>query len=263
MNHRIKYMLLLFSLTLCACEKEIKLDYHDAVPRYAIEAIITDTETSVFVSQTVGMDATTITSDISNATVTITDDLGNSYNIPYTEKGYYKSDLAGEPGVTYHIDVTLNGRHYTSSSTMQKKPDLMGIRFVWKEFLSERSVYGEIRIMDTPNQNNYYYIQVVRNGSPYRWVVFKDDTNPNKELTQLIAFDERNGSAAVQEEDILSFRIRSIDESAYNYLYSMQRMSDTGTNPITNFTGGCLGYFSAYNQLRIAYVYRESLVEEE
>ena len=33
------------------------------------------------------------------------------------------------------------------------------------------------------------------------------------------------------------------------YHYSMQQMSSTATNPIDNFTGGCLGYFSAHSEI--------------
>ena len=264
MFHRIKYILILFCLTsLWACQKEIQLDYKDAAPKYVIEATLTNSETSVYISKTVDMDATTVTSDISQATVVITDENGNRYDIPYKGEGYYKSDLIGNPDITYHIDVTLDGQHYTSTSTMQREPQLTNIRFIWKEVLSQRNVYAEVRIQDTPNQENYYYIQVLRNGSPYRWIVFNDESNPNKELKQLIALDERGSSAEVQEGDIISFHVRAVDRNAYDYLYSMQRMSDTGTNPISNFTGGCLGYFTAYYQTGIAYVYREAYVEEE
>lgn len=264
MKQSIKYSLIALCLTLCACEKEIELNYHNATARYVIEAEVTNTGTSVYISQTTGMDATSISSDISQATVVITDDEGNRYDIPYTMDGYYTSELTGKPGTTYQIDVTLDGRHYTSTSTMQREPNLTSTRFIWKEILSERSVYGEVRLMDTPNQENYYYIQVTKNGSAYRWIVFTDDSNPNKELKQFISFGERSNSEKLKDGDIVSYHVRSVDKSAYDYLYSMQRMSDTGTNPTTNFTGGCLGYFTAYNQINtIGYVYREAYVEEE
>ena len=43
----------------------------------------------------------------------------------------------------------------------------------------------------------------------------------------------------------------------------MQMMDNTGTNPIDNFTGGCLGYFSAYWGVTLNYVYQSSEVEED
>ena len=120
-----------------------------------------------------------------------------------------------------------------------------------------------MRLMDIPNQENYYYILVTKNGSAFRWIVFNDDASPNRELRQTLSFAEQGSSPEVKEGDVLSYYIRSVDRSAYDYLYSLQRMADTGTNPITNFSGGCLGYFTAYAQTTIAYVYREAYVEEE
>ena len=65
------------------------------------------------------------------------------------------------------------------------------------------------------------------------------------------------------EGDRLHLELRAIDQRAYDYLYSMQIMDNTNTNPVPNFTGGCLGYFSAFNQVTIDYVFHLAEVEEE
>ena len=93
----------------------------------------------------------------------------------------------------------------------------------------------------------------------------RDTQNPNKELQQLFSFF-REGSkddSVLNEGDMLRIEIRAIDQRAYDYLYSMQLMNDTGTNPIANFSGGCLGYFSAYHQVTYTCSYHESDVEED
>ena len=43
----------------------------------------------------------------------------------------------------------------------------------------------------------------------------------------------------------------------------MQIMGNTGTNPIQNFTGGCLGYFSAYSEETYDCTYHLADVDEE
>jgi hypothetical protein len=43
----------------------------------------------------------------------------------------------------------------------------------------------------------------------------------------------------------------------------MQMMDNTGTNPIQNLTGGCLGYFSAYSQVTYDCVFHTDDVEEK
>ena len=76
--------------------------------------------------------------------------------------------------------------------------------------------------------------------------------------------DGDKGNDVLQDGDQLRIVIRAIDQRAYDYLYSMQHMSSTGTNPIDNFTGGCLGYFSAHSEIEF---YREfhlsDVVEDE
>ena len=50
---------------------------------------------------------------------------------------------------------------------------------------------------------------------------------------------------------------------SYEYLYSLLLMDNTGTNPIENFTGGCLGYFSAFSGVGRGIEFRTEYVEEE
>jgi hypothetical protein len=92
----------------------------------------------------------------------------------------------------------------------------------------------------------------------------RDDQNPNKELQQLFTFfrEGSNDSDVLHDGDRLHIEIRAIDQRAYDYLYSMQIMDNTGTNPIPNFTGGCLGYFSAYSHITYDCVYHDADVEE-
>ena len=110
-------------------------------------------------------------------------------------------------------------------------------------------------------------MHIYRNGLGYRWAVMKDDKNPNKELQQLFSFfrDGAHDSDVLHDGDELRIVIRAIDERAYDYLYSMQQMSNTATNPIDNFTGGCLGYFSANNEIEYeqTFYYRDVVEDDD
>ena len=248
-----------------SCKKDIDIDYHQIAPIYVVEGSVSNDGTEVRVSRTNAMDDNNGISDISNATVTLAADNGQQWNIPYHRNGFYRSStLKGEAGITYTLEVTLDGQTYTSTSTMQRKPTLNKFRFVWMKAASERILFGDLRLQDIPNEDNWYFMHIYRNGIGYRWAVMRDDQNPNKELQQLFTFfrEGSDDSDVLQEGDRLYIEIRAIDQRAYDYLYSMQIMDDTGTNPIPNFTGGCLGYFSAYHQITYDCYYHLSDVEE-
>lgn len=133
--------------------------------------------------------------------------------------------------------------------------------------LTERYLFGDLRLQDIPNESNWYFMHIYRNGLGYRWAVMKDDKNPNKELQQLFSFfrDGQHDNDVLQDGDELHIVIRAIDQRAYDYLYSMQQMSSTATNPIDNFTGGCLGYFSAHSEIEYYqdFYYRDVTEDDE
>ena len=246
---RLIYVLLFFCLI--SCEKDINIDYHEAESRFVVEGTISTTGTEIRVSKTNAMDNNSTGSDVNNATVVITGDDGTRATIPFSRNGYYRSKLKGTPGILYQLDVEVEGQHFTSTSTMQRTPKINEFKLVWKKMLTERYLFGDLRLQDIPNESNWYFMHIYRNGLGYRWAVMKDEKNPNKELQQLFTFfrDGAGDSDVLQEGDELRIVVRAIDQRAYDYLYSMQQMSSTGTNPIDNFTGGCLGYFSAHSQI--------------
>lgn len=262
---RLIYVLMALGLT--ACEKNIAIDYHQADARYVVEGHINGTGTEVRVSMTNNMDNNAISSNINDATVTLTGDDGTLVTIPFVRNGYYRSQYHGIPGTQYQLDVEVDGHHFTSTSTMQRAPVMKEFKLVWKKMLTERYLFGDLRLQDIPNENNWYFMHIYRNGLGYRWAVMKDDKNPNKELQQLFSFfrDGAHDSDVLHDGDELRIVIRAIDERAYDYLYSMQQMSNTATNPIDNFTGGCLGYFSANNEIEYeqTFYYRDVVEDDD
>lgn len=259
------YTLLLIGLSLCSCEKTIDIDFHSVVPLYYVEGWITPYETIVRVSQTKNLSDTTSVCGITNAKVTITDEDGHTFDVPYSDRDYYMSEESGEVGKTYRLDVEVDGQHFSSTSKMYRMATINSFRLIWKNMLSERYIFGDIRIQDFPNEINYYYIHIYRNGIPYRSAVLKDDTNPGGELQQLFAFNKEGSTDQdrLREGDELEAEVRTIDERSYEYLYSLLLMDNTGTNPIENFTGGCLGYFSAFSGVGRGIEFRTEYVEEE
>lgn len=262
-----KYIPLLFCLNLIllsSCKKDIEIDYHQVDPIYVVEASVSNKGMEARISQTNNMDDNSTTSNIDNAVVVVTGSDGSSKTLTYSKNGIYKSSAVGVPGVEYTIDIQFDGHHFTSSSIMQKMPKMNNFRFIRKKIVTENYQMGELLLQDIPNEENWYFMHIYRNHLGYRWAVKRDDTNPNGELQQLFTF-AREGSDdkdLLQEDDWLHIEIRAIDKKSYDYFYSMQIMDNTGTNPIPNFTGGCLGYFSAYSQITYDCEFHEADVED-
>lgn len=271
--NKLIYICIISPLIFLSCKKEIDIDYREADSRYVVEGSLSNSGTEVRVSKTNAMDNNSISSEVDNATVVVTGDDGTSATVPFIRNGYYRmSKLKGIPGVIYTLSVDVDGHHFTSTSTMQraiirsvKDEEYPKFRLIWKKMLNQRYLWGDLRVQDIPNETNFYFMHIYRNGIGYRWAVMKDEKNPNKELQQLFTFyrDGANDSDVLQEGDELKIIVRAIDERAYNYLYSMQQMSSTATNPVENFTGGCLGYFSAHSEIEMYKDYHYSDIVED
>ena len=259
------YRLIAPLILLSSCEKELTIDYHQADPHYVVEASVSNNGMVARISQTNAMEDNAGNSEISGAEVVITGDDGTRQILAYTRNGYYRSTRRGTPGVEYTIDVKVDGEHFTSTSTMQQEPKVNTFRVIRKKIMTEWFQTGDLRIQDWANESNWYFMHVYRNNLGYRWAVMSDRNDPGNELQQLFNFfREGSGESDVlQDGDQLRIEIQAIDQRAYDYLYSMQMMDNTGTNPIDNFTGGCLGYFSAYWGVTLNYVYQSSEVEED
>jgi hypothetical protein len=262
-----KYIPLLFCLNLIllsSCKKDIEIDYHQVDPIYVVEASVSNEGMEARISQTNNMDDNSTTSNIDNAVVVVTGSDGSSKTLTYSKNGIYKSSAVGVPGVEYTIDIQFDGHHFTSSSIMQEMPKMNNFRFIRKKIVTENYQMGELLLQDIPNEENWYFMHIYRNHLGYRWAVKRDDTNPNGELQQLftLAREGSDDKDLLQEDDWLHIEIRAIDKKSYDYFYSMQIMDNTGTNPIPNFTGGCLGYFSAYSQITYDCEFHEADVED-
>ena len=253
---------------LVACEKEIDLDYHQVDALYVAEAMMTQKGTSVRLTTTQDMtDNDRNAHNVTGATIVLSSGGEVLDTLRYSKNGLYKSDIMGFAGFTYDIDIFVDGHHFASSSTMQKEPVMNSFRFVWKDILSERMLFADLKLQDTPHESNYYFMHIYRNSIGYRWAIMTDEKNPGHELQQLFSCTtERNldkDDDGLRDGDNIRVEIRAIDKASYDYLYSMQVMENSGTNPIANFSGGCLGYFSAYHVINYTTVFYRDEVETE
>ena len=270
----LSFCLLLF---LTACEKEIDIDYHQVNRLCVAEGLVTQdastnrTNKPTYVRLTTTQDMTDNVSNgynLTNATIVLSEDGHVVDTLRYWRNGYYVSDCQGYEGCQYAIDIYYDGRHFQSSSVMQAAPQFSSFRFVWKDVLTERMLFADLKLDDIKGQNNFYFMHIYRNGIGYRWAVMDDSHNPGGELQQLFSCTternlDKNDDDGLKDGDKIHVEIRSIDRRTYDYFYSMQVMQNSGTNPVQNFTGGCLGFFSACYVSSYDTVFLRSDVESE
>ncbi len=253
---------------LTACEKEIDMDYRTIEPRYVAEVEVQPGTAKARLTTTRAVKGSRVEDTyVTNATVTVSMvPGGRSYQLKYSGQGVYEAKVAGLEGQEYMADIEIDGQHYTSTSTMLSAPVINSFTLVWQDILGERMLFGDLRLQDNPTEHNYYFMHLYRNNIGYRWAVMRDTSNPGDELQQLFSCTteteiRKNNSDELHDGDRLRLDVRSIDKRAYDYLYSLQSMDNSGTNPIENFTGGMLGYFSAYQSESLETVFRIDSVE--
>ena len=265
----LPFYLFTFLPFLASCEKEIDMDYHQVGALYVAEAEMTQEGTKVRLTTTQDMtDNETNAHNVTGATVTLSLEGEVMDTLKYTRNGYYTTSIRGRRGREYTMDIFVDGHHFQSTSTMQREPVMNSFRFVWKDVLTERMLFADLKLQDHKGENNYYFMHIYRNNVGYCWAVMTDTNNPGEELQQLFNCTternlDKNDDDGLKDGDKIHVEIRSIDRRAYDYFYSMQVMQNSATNPVQNFTGGCLGYFSAYYVITYDTVFYRADIEEE
>jgi hypothetical protein len=170
-------VLYLIFLLLCACIDKIDLGVKEGEKRLVVDGQITDEEGFHYVklSYTSGY-GSDLNSPLSGATVSILDDIGNSF--PLTEayldtvkqilnKGTYQTKkIKGQPGRKYTLLIETNGQKYSSNAELLvEAPTIENIYYerkvktILNEDKSEISVPGYdffIDVQDLERKENYY-----------------------------------------------------------------------------------------------------------
>ena len=178
-----KLLISLLTLLLTACEREIPLDYHTTQPLYVAEMTLTPSSVSARITTTQDMDETTATRHyVEGATITI-GMAGSEWvdTLEYQGQGRYSLPYFAMEGYDFVADIAIDGRHYTSTSKMLSAPVINSFEFVWQDMLTEKVLFGELRLQDKADENNYYFMHLYRNGTGYRWAVMRDTSNPGGE----------------------------------------------------------------------------------
>ena len=248
---KILFLILTFSaVTFSGCEKIIVVDLNSKEPQIVIEGKLTDQSEpfEVRITKTVNFDEFNIFPPVSGATVKLRDNTGIEMALSETSPGIYKTNtMKGVSGRTYYLSVVSEGTTYSAESTMPQPviPDTVILREI--QFIG--SVYKVVTLtfQDPKGIENYYRFIEHINGMKMSSIFIENDKNSDGLVVSYTLFDF---NTELKKDDRLDIDLLCIDKASYLYFYSLNQASSgmtTPANPVSNFSNGALGYFSAYS----------------
>ena len=246
------FLILLFT----GCEKVIEVDLNDANPAIVIEANITNSAklVEVKISKTASYFGTDSINMVSNAVVTIETEAGKKVTLFEVKKGIYRTwNLYPMPGRTYKITVEAEGKTYSAESVLNYSVEIDSLTQEYNDgfgFL-KKGYNVNLYFHDPEEAKNYYRLKIYVNGkldqNDADYIIF-DDQNMNGQYIEL-----KIRRKIFDVGDSVTYELISLDEGAYEYFNSLQELvnvnpgSAAPSNPVSNFSNGALGYFSAWS----------------
>ncbi|AHM60713.1 hypothetical protein D770_12280 [Flammeovirgaceae bacterium 311] len=205
----------------------------------------------VRITQTKSFDEDNTFNGIDNAVVTISDNSGNTEVLNPSGDGVYKTTaLAGIPGRTYSLTVRIDGETNTAAAAMPVLESFDSL------YIEESVIFGDtiktitIRFRDNSSTRNFYrHLLYVNNSRIPAIFIGADEGNDGAQLIRTLSYSNENG--ALKPGDTVKVEVQSIPEEVYTYFSSLDQTislaAATPANPISNISGGALGYFSTHS----------------
>ncbi|MCB9189799.1 MAG: DUF4249 domain-containing protein [Flavobacteriales bacterium] len=255
MRTSLSIILFLTIVALSSCEKVILVDLNEADRVYVIEGQITNIEDMNFIKISKSDDfyETEEFETISDATITVTDDQGNVSNFTEVSDGLYKSaGFTATSYTKYSLSVWINGEEITAETFMPGNTSIDSIPYLEGSFFGSEGFNAFLYWTDPGSERNYYKYN--------NWQKSIGDNaytpDPSISITEDALF---NGigtgiplfSRQFELGDTVIVDLMEIDEPNFKYWYALSQVTGGQTaapgNPISNLSGGTLGYFGAYN----------------
>ena len=249
--------LLLSTLLFVSCEKVIDIDLKDSKSSIVIEGEINEGDSlhTIRITKSSLFGGSNTFPNVKGAVVTISDDQGNSEVLTEVSEGIYSSTqfkVKGVEGRTYSLNVESEGKVYTSSSTIPKRVNLDYILLIDNNFAGN-GAKTPVPVRQDPAgiQNNYLFkLYIKRAKDDLGWVkdssiIILDDVYSDGIETQQPLFGTIR---AFMPKDSVRVTMMCVDRSVYKYFFSFSLNGQgvaSPANPISNISGGALGYFSA------------------
>jgi hypothetical protein len=270
MIHHMKniFFLALMVVALASCTETVKLDLNQQTPNIVIDGQITNRAAMqcVKITRTVGFYDGGKTPRITNGTVLVEDDAGNSYPFVHNPRnhadsaGYYKpvTPFSGVVGRTYRLTVEVDGKTFTAQDRMFSILTIDRLTSRLTRELDERDdpkepgrIYElQMYAIEPQDEDNFYLFKFYRNDS----LKYYNDTDVYVSDDALLAENINGITSPVYYAlgDHARVEGYSLTRRAYVYYTDLSSIlnNDGGgmfgpipATPRTNIEGGALGIF--------------------
>ncbi len=244
----------LMAISFCSCEKVVNIDLNTANPAVVIEADLYEGEHPfrARVSLTSDYYGRYPQQRIEDASVLLVNGQGDTTQVPHAADGYYELPVyKTSVGESYTLVVVAESRTFTSTTVMPAPVPIDSLTWVYQDQGFGDPGYELYTWFQDPEQEANYY----------RCILTKNDTLLN-EPGDLIVFNDKfnNGNTVkadvineLQPGDKIDVLLMTMDEKVYTYFETLRRtLNNAGSpapgNPVSNITGGALGYFAAWGR---------------
>jgi hypothetical protein len=255
---KIQYLFVIIfsSLFISSCEEVITLDLKTGEEKYVIEAVLTNQagQAKVSISRTKSFSAEGSFTGETGAIVTIEDEKGILTRLYEQTKGIYTDTLLiGLPETSYKLKVEINGQTFTGSSKMPIPVKVDSVYYRELPAFDGSRKFTHVRFKDPMGKGNFYRFVEYRNGVYNKSVtVVNDDLIDGNTVNQILTPRDFTDETKLNMGDKVKIDLLTIDPFVYRYWFSVSSgaqgngESATPVNPVSNLTGGALGYFSAH-----------------
>jgi len=239
-------------LLVVSCTKVIDLKLKNDAGELVIEGKITNMPgpQSIMLSTNVPFTSTNSYPQVTGATVTVSDQAGNSYKLIEGPAGTYTAyQLAGVAGSIYLMNVSTNGKNYKASSQMPAMVLLDSVTSKTSGFDKKRRQVT-VHYQDPAGTANQYRFVVYINYVQVKAIfAYNDNYNDGK----YVNIDLREDNIDVYPDDIVQVEMQCIDKVVYTYWFTQMQQEINGpgggvtpSNAPNNISPNALGYFSAH-----------------
>ncbi len=229
-----------------SCKKIIDIDLNDSDPVLVIEASVTKDSLLnwALITKSMNFNDAPLPPLVSNATIKLETNDGRSEEMRMIRPGFYISNsIRGEEGKEYTLTVEVEGKQYRAMSRIPTQ--------IAMDSLTCKEEFGrgktEYRItphyQDPAGVENFYKFSITINGLPDPNINIRNDKYYDGAYTSRPLWTTNE----LKKGDTVRVEMECVDSNVYLFYYTLnrsQRMSSASpSNPVSNFTGGCLGCF--------------------